>query len=143
MRIHPPDAPARAILLGALLGATPLAPALLGGGGAWRDDLAARLVGFVAADVAALCRAAAAAAAARCARASPAGGAGGGGEAAPALCAGDFEAALLVVRPSLLRGVTVVPREQAWDSVGGNAAVKLRLQQVGSCWLPSPALPRH
>jgi len=158
VRVDPPDAAARAAILSLHARRMPLHPELLvrprsganGPPSPYLARLAAECVGFVGADLRALCREAAMAAAARsCVAAGVVDAAAvqlqAAADGAHPLCvtAADFDRARLHVQPSALRGVcgvTVVPHTEAgssgegddagsaWSAVGGMGGVVSRLR---------------
>jgi transitional endoplasmic reticulum ATPase len=91
----------------------PLAPDVL------LDDIASRTPGFVAADLMALCREAALRAAQRIAKAG-----------APFVAQSDFDAALDVVKPSSLDGVSVEVADVSMDEVGDMESTKQELTEA-------------
>lgn len=86
------------------------------------SDVAARTPGFVAADLVALCREAALRAAQRTVA--------GGRDAAPFVGRSDFDAALDVVKPSVLHGHEVEVAEVSMDDVGDMESTKQALREA-------------
>lgn len=104
------------------------------------DALAARTHGFVGADLEALCREAAM----RCLRRNLS--ALTSGEITPAdlvVNAPDFDAALLDIEPSAMRGALFEIPSTQWSEVGGVAAVRRRLEEIVLWPLERPDLFRQ
>jgi transitional endoplasmic reticulum ATPase len=104
------------------------------------DSLAARTHGFVGADLAALCREAAM----RCLRRNL--NALTSGAIAPGdllVTVPDFDAALLDIEPSAMRGALFEIPATQWSEVGGAAAVRRRLEEIVLWPLERPELFRQ
>ncbi|HVM35450.1 MAG TPA: AAA family ATPase [Actinomycetota bacterium] len=114
LEIALPQAPDRRRILEVHSKALPLSPDVD------LEDVAATTPGFVAADLMALCREAALRAAQRAAD---------GKEAEPRVHAADFSAALEVVKPSALDGVSVEVEQIDFDDVGDMEEVKRALTE--------------
>lgn len=126
IEIPPPDRQGRAEILEIHSNGMPLEP------GVDLGRLAARTHGFVGADLESLCREAAM----RCLRRLMPGMDLTSGEASYALLdrlvitAEDFEAALLDIEPSAMRGALIETPDVKWEDIGGFDALRERLKEI-------------
>ena len=147
IRIHPPDAGARAAILRLHASKLPLSQELQADGGALLASLAESAVGFVGADLAAVCREAAGLAVERrlsaalalaassadaltSADASPTAASPSSPPPPPDVTASDITAAMARVGASCLRGVALTAPRTRWEDIGGMSGAIARLREA-------------